>query len=216
MKNIDLHIHTTSSDGTFTPKELVDYALKKDLAAIAITDHDTMDGIQEATNYIRKHELTLELIPGMEMSTNYHHLTYSIHILAYFPDALDVKLRNIVKSVKNTINVNPITTQEAINFIAQHGGISVLAHPKEYCLSMNKLEELINELALIGIKGIECIYPTHSKNETKQLSDMATRHNLLITGGTDFHGSRKPGIDLGSGFGDLTIPYDIIPTIKSN
>ena len=84
MKTIDLHIHTTASDGSFTPIELVDYAVKKKLSAIAITDHDTMGGIQEAMDYIRESHLSLELIPGMEVSTSSPTHPYGIHILAYF------------------------------------------------------------------------------------------------------------------------------------
>ena len=67
MNKIDLHIHTTASDGTFTPTEVVNYALKKNLKAIAITDHDSVNGIEEAIK--AAHRTKLEIIPGIEFST---------------------------------------------------------------------------------------------------------------------------------------------------
>ncbi|MFA9392780.1 MAG: PHP domain-containing protein [Prolixibacteraceae bacterium] len=212
---IDLHIHTTISDGTYTPKELVDYAVKKKLSAIAITDHDTMDGIQEAADYIRENELPLELIPGMEVSTSSPISYFGIHILAYFIDKNENEMATILNSVHNNIKANSIYTKDAITLITKLGGIPVLAHPQEYGLSIDQLDKLLGELASYGLKGIECIYPTHSDKYIEQIKKIALHHDLLITGGTDFHGSRKPGIDLGSGFGDMTIPYDIINSLKN-
>lgn len=214
MKTIDLHIHTTTSDGTYTPIELVNYAIKKKLSAIAITDHDTMDGIQEAADYIRKNKLALELIPGMEVSTSSSISLYGIHILAYFIDKNENEMATILNSVHNHLEANSMDTEDAIKLISKLGGIPVLAHPQEYCLSINQLDQLVNKLVSYGLKGIECIYPTHSEKYIEQIKKIALHYDLLITGGTDFHGSRKPSIDLGNGFGDLTIPYDIIHSLK--
>jgi predicted metal-dependent phosphoesterase TrpH len=214
MKSIDLHIHTTVSDGTYTPKELVDYAVKKKISAIAITDHDTMDGIKEAADYIRKKKLPIELIPGMEISTSSSHSYFGIHILAYFIDKDEDEMAIILKSVHDNIHVNSICTEDAVALITKLGGISVLAHPQEYGLSMGQLDKLLGELVPFGLKGIECIYPTHSGKYIEQIKKIASNYDLLITGGTDFHGSRKPSIDLGSGFGDMTISYDILDSLK--
>jgi predicted metal-dependent phosphoesterase TrpH len=215
MKTTDLHTHTTTSDGTFTPIQLVDYAVKKHLSAVAITDHDTMDGIQEAMNHIRKHNLPLELIPGMEVSSSAPAYPYGLHILAYYIDKNDSELEEIIESVHDEFQHSSVSPKNAIKMITQRGGIPVLAHPKEYCLSMSKLDSLVGELTAMGLKGVECIYPTHSDEEIKQLKDIATRHGILFTGGTDFHGSRKAYIDLGSGFGETTIPYDIVNDLKA-
>jgi predicted metal-dependent phosphoesterase TrpH len=215
MKTIDLHIHTTASDGTFTPTELIDYAIKKKLSAIAITDHDTMAGIQEAQSYIRNNNLALELIPGMEVSTSFSASPYGLHILAYFIDKNEEELKNILKSVRNEIQRNSLSSPDAIKIINEHGGLASLAHPKDYFLNLNELDDLLGQLARVGLKGIECIYPTHSAAETKSFKKIASQHELLITGGTDFHGTRKPSIDLGSGFGDLVIPYDIVDSLKA-
>jgi 3',5'-nucleoside bisphosphate phosphatase len=216
MKTIDLHTHTTVSDGTFTPIELIDYAVKKHLSAVAITDHDTMDGIQEAINYIRKNKLPLELIPGMEVSSSAPAYPYGLHILAYYIGKDDSELAEIINSVHEEFQQGSVSPQNAIKMITKHGGIPVLAHPKEYCLSMVKLDSLISELASIGLKGVECIYPTHSHEEIKQLKEIASRYDILFTGGTDFHGTRKAYIDLGTGFGELTIPYEIVSALKNS
>lgn len=67
---VDLHTHTTASDGTYTPTELVDYAIEKGLTAIAITDHDTVSGLEEAIDYAK--DKPIQVIPGIEFSTEYN------------------------------------------------------------------------------------------------------------------------------------------------
>ena len=89
MKIIDLHVHSTKSDGSFTPVELVDYALEKGLSAFALTDHDTTEGLDEAIAYAQKlaeanPENAIEVIPGIEFSTEY--LGKDVHILGLYID----------------------------------------------------------------------------------------------------------------------------------
>lgn len=69
MRGIDLHTHSNCSDGTYSVKELMDYAHEKNLAAIALTDHDTVDGLDEASSYVKENYPDMELIPGIEFST---------------------------------------------------------------------------------------------------------------------------------------------------
>lgn len=215
MRIIDLHTHTTASDGTFTPVELVDHAVEKGLSAIAITDHDTIDGIQQAIDHIHNAGLPLELIAGMEVSTTHPSAPYGLHVLAYFIDkdseALPENLTNFQVAIQHSSG-NP---RDAIGIIAKYGGIPVLAHPKDYFLSMKGLDRLVKELISYGLQGLECLYTTHSNAETEQFKQIASKHDLLITGGTDFHGLRKPDVDMGSGFGDLVIPYAIVDSLKS-
>jgi len=80
----DLHTHTNASDGTMTPEELVDEAAKADLAAIAVTDHDTVDGVERAQT--RGAETGVEVVPGVELSSNDGHGGSDIHILGLFID----------------------------------------------------------------------------------------------------------------------------------
>ena len=77
---VDLHIHTTISDGALTPEEVVEYAHKVGLAAIGITDHDVTDGIEIAQNTASKYEL--EIVPGVELSSDYG--KKEVHILGYY------------------------------------------------------------------------------------------------------------------------------------
>lgn len=214
MKTIDLHIHTTASDGTYTPKELVNYAVKKELSAIAITDHDTMRGIQEAMDYITESQLPIELIPGMEISASGLGEFYGTHILAYFLDKNKEELTGIINKVEIDLRKSSGSPEEVIKIVSKYGGITSLAHPLEYSYSMPKLEKLIGELASLGLNGVESFYTTHSDTQVKQFKTIAEKYNLFYTGGSDFHGTRKPGVDLGNGFGDMAIPYDIVNSMK--
>jgi predicted metal-dependent phosphoesterase TrpH len=86
LKNIDLHVHTNKSDGTFSPEEVVDYAYNIGLSAIAITDHDTVFGITPAME--RGDKYGIEIIPGIEMSAEWteEHEEFEVHMLGYFID----------------------------------------------------------------------------------------------------------------------------------
>ncbi|MBU0979341.1 MAG: PHP domain-containing protein [Nanoarchaeota archaeon] len=92
---IDLHLHTTASDGRLTPKQLVEAAKKRGLKAIAITDHDTVDGVQEALDNAEG----IEVIPGIEISC-YEKGYPEVHILGYFIDHNDPKLLAFTKKLR--------------------------------------------------------------------------------------------------------------------
>lgn len=82
MKKVDFHVHTNFSDGLLSPKDVVKRASKNGVSILAITDHDTIDGISEAIEESKLHNI--KIIPGIELSTNYN--GESIHILGYFKD----------------------------------------------------------------------------------------------------------------------------------
>lgn len=104
---------------------------------------------------------------------------------------------------------------DAIALIHDAGGVAVLAHPYQLRLSLFAEEEaLIEELAALGLDGIEAIYSRHSETQRTAYSEMAKRHGLLVTGGSDYHGSFKPDIDLVKGLGDLRVPYLILEAVK--
>ncbi len=84
-KYVDLHIHTTISDGALTPKEVIEYAYKEGLVAIGITDHDVTDGIEIAQRTASKYGL--EVVPGVELSSDYG--KKEVHILGYYMDCED-------------------------------------------------------------------------------------------------------------------------------
>ena len=99
MEKADLHIHTTASDGVFSPSYIVDYAVKKGLKAIAITDHDTTLGIKEAIERSNKYENFI-VIPGIELSSDYE--SQEVHILGYFIDEQNKELVNVTKKLRES------------------------------------------------------------------------------------------------------------------
>ena len=78
-----------------------------------------------------------------------------------------------------------------------------------------QLEQLIAELKAEGLRGIEAIYSTYSPADERQIRSLAEKYDLLLSGGSDFHGSNKPGLDLGTGYGKLFVPEDLLYKIKS-
>lgn len=94
---IDLHIHTTASDGLLTPKKVIYWAHKKNLKAVAITDHDTTNGIQEALIAGRRYNITV--VPGIEINTNLNAL--EIHILGYYINYKDKEFQNCLSEIRN-------------------------------------------------------------------------------------------------------------------
>ena len=95
MRFIDMHLHTTASDGSCTPSAVCQLAIDKGLAAIAITDHDTVDGVAEAISYV---DDRITVVPGIEMSAVYHGV--EIHILGFYMDYTNPKLISSLASIK--------------------------------------------------------------------------------------------------------------------
>jgi len=274
-RRIDLHIHSTASDGTYSPKEIIALAERINLAAIAITDHDTIDGSKEAI--VAGTPPGLKLLTGVEISAapppsflcsgSFHILGYSFRLddpllnqaLSKLQQARKYRNPAIIKLLNNLgINISiqevvelagdgqtgrphiarlmlekgfvgsineafdkylgkgkpayvdkyRIECGNVIEIIISAGGIPVLAHPALIEISNGRqFEELIVELKEMGLKGIEAYYPEHSKEQTSYYLKLAKKHELLITGGTDFHGSLKPNINIGLGRGDFHVPY---------
>ena len=288
MNIVDLHVHSTKSDGTLTPTELVNYAIEKGLSAFALTDHDTTEGIDKALAAAANHNeaikndskqgLPLEVIPGIEFSTEY--MGKDIHILGLYIDynspAFKEKIQEFVDSrilrnqkmcaslasdgiditYEKLIEENPcavitrshyakyllnhgyttsmkeaferyigdhckhfiprekITPMQAVDLINEVGGLAFLAHPTLYHMSDQNLEELIKQLKKAGLAGIEAVYSTYTQGEELQMRKFASKYELLISGGSDFHGTIKPKLDLAIGYGKLFIPESILDDIK--
>lgn len=306
MLRVDLHVHSNRSDGTYSPKELVDYAIEKGLAAFALTDHDTVDGLDEAVSYAEKLRrapfpgsvspmahgnvpkgsappqppLVPEVIPGIEFSTEYqgqdvhivglyidHHnaafegqlkkfvdsrtvrnqkmcgllreagieITYEA-LLSEFPDAVITRAHYAkyllshghVQSMKEAFDRyvgdhcpcyvprEKVTPVQAVKLILTAGGVPILAHPILYHMSDGRLDTLTAELKDAGLMGVEAIYSTYRPSEERQIRALAEKYGLLISGGSDFHGGNKPGLDLATGYGNLFVPMDILDRIKSS
>jgi len=103
----------------------------------------------------------------------------------------------------------------SIALIHEAGGVAVLAHPYQLKLaSLEEVERLIVELAALGLDGIEAIYSRHSEDERRTYAQMARRHGLLVTGGSDYHGTYKPDLSIVRGKGDLAVPYELLDEIR--
>ncbi len=279
MRPVDLHTHSTKSDGTYAPCELVRYAQRKGLKAVALTDHDTAEGIPEAVRTASElGESAPEVIPGVELSTEY--MGKDIHIIGLyidwensvfneklkefsdariyrnqkmcrllteggyeitfealqesFPDTVITRAhfaqylldRRMISSIDEAFSKligddcpyfvprEKISPHDAVDFLLRFGGVAVLAHPLQYNMTDAALCELISSLCEFGLDGIEVYYSTHKQADTAYLSRIAERFGLLQSGGSDFHGSRKKNLDLGTGYGHLYIPETILPPIR--
>lgn len=93
----DLHAHTTASDGTFTPRELVEHAKRRGLAGVAVTDHDSTDGIAEAVAAGK--ELNVDVVPGVEINTEYK--GKEVHVLGYYFDIASGTLQELFRTLRN-------------------------------------------------------------------------------------------------------------------
>lgn len=275
MDRIDLHIHTTASDGTFTPEEIVREASRLGLAAVAITDHDTAAGYARAAAEGEK--CGLEVVPGIEISTKFRS---AVHILGYYIDAgspaleevLDwmhrdreernVKLcamlrasgvdidiermharfgdlvgrphfaeimiengmaRDMNDAFERLLNKNKpyfiprqfLPIERSIEIIREAGGTAVLAHPFQYRLDDAALRELIEHCMASGLEGIECRYSGYDDRMCAYLESLAAEYGLVRTGGSDFHGTIKSDILLGTGKGGLNVPYAFLEELRS-
>ncbi len=273
---IDLHVHSTASDGTCSPAELIMLAKESGLEAIAITDHDSIDGIKEALR--AGDELGMEVIPGVELSCNYneeeiHVVGLYIHyedeefvehlknfqdlrdnrnikmaerlqeegfditadaLYEMFPDAVitrahvakylvatgQVKELSIVfdkyigNGCKCFVDRPKVHPADAVKMIHKIGGIAILAHPCLCKMNRKDLYAMIDELANAGLDGIEAIYSCNKGSDEKDFTEIAKKYGLLISGGSDFHGSNKPYIKLGTGKRNMHVPYEVLQKIK--
>lgn len=107
-----------------------------------------------------------------------------------------------------------VSPDDAISIIKSAKGIPVLAHPLLYKLGYNQISKLLSELTPYGLRGMEVYHSSNNIFESAKLKEIAQHNNLLITGGSDFHGSNKPDIELGKGRGKLFIPIDLLNTLK--
>lgn len=108
-----------------------------------------------------------------------------------------------------------ITPVQAVELVLKAGGVPVLAHPLLYHMSDSRLDALISQLTEAGLLGLEAIYSTYTAAEERQMRRLAAKYGLLISGGSDFHGENKPGLDLGTGYGRLFIPCSLLDDIRN-
>ena len=108
------------------------------------------------------------------------------------------------------------TAKECIEMIHHAGGLAVLAHPKLYGYSNNEVTQVLKDLKQKGLDGVECLYSTHSKDEVAHLLQVCLNLKLFPTGGSDFHGDNTPNLDIGTGYGELKIPFDLLEALRKH
>jgi predicted metal-dependent phosphoesterase TrpH len=278
--SVDLHTHTTHSDGTFSPGDLVRLAKSSGLSAIAITDHDVTTANSEALAVAAA--LDLQVVPGIELSVDHPLLTSGhLDILGLFIDyqqaalnrtldflrserrkrnekildrlrdiGVDLSLDEVRKAAGEGSIGRPhiarvlmdqnhvasideafqrylktgapafvekvkLVAADAIGLIHAAGGLAIIAHP--FSLGFSTYRELGREILALkkmGLQGIEAHYPTYSQDMSRWLCRFASENDLLVSGGSDFHGKNKPQVQLGSGFGNLDVPDNVYADLR--
>lgn len=250
----DLHTHTSCSDGSYTPQQLIELAKERGLQAISITDHDTIEAYSQIED-----AGSLVLGTGVEISCSFEE--GSVHILGYdfsldSPSMMQLCLaqkerrrqRNLaiferlakvkkpiaeeevragqigrlhiakcmvdkryVGSIKEAFSLylaeqrccyvkgDFCSVEEAIAAIHQGGGKAFLAHPH-----LIPKRRWVKKLLQLPFDGIECFYGTFHRSEADKWLKVASERNLLISGGSDFHGVNKPFTPLGASWVDHT------------
>jgi len=275
MALIDLHTHSNASDGELSPSALVELAARSGLAAVALTDHDTLGGLDEALEAGRVHGV--EVIPGCEFSVV--DAGKELHLLGLWtsPDApelvevletqrerreernrlivdnlrrMGIGLdydevaaraggtvgrphiaailveRRLVKSFDAAFRKylgrhgsayapkRDLPMQEAVEALAAAGATVAMAHPYLLGEHGRPLEERARRYKEMGVDAIEAHYTDHSPTRTREYLALAQRLDLGVCGGSDFHGSVKPLIKLGTGKGSLNVTEPVLEALK--
>jgi len=276
MGCIDLHLHTTHSDGSLRPADVLTLAQKAGVSALAITDHDIMDGLPEAMAVGT--QLGIEVLPGVEISS--FDGKGELHILGYCLNWRDENLQSRLAVLRASRHRrNPLIVErlqamgleltydevralagtesvgrphiarvlmekgyvtsakeafdrylaegrpgyvarelpspaEAIRWIKEAQGVAVLAHPTWVKESDTALPAFVRALKDNGLGGIEVHYSTHTQQQTMRFLELAKQFDLLVTGGSDFHGLTKPDIEVGAGRGSLRVPEQLLTPLK--
>lgn len=268
QNHVDMHVHSTYSDGDYSPSEVVRLSGGTGLSGVVLTDHGTTNGTDEAI--AEAHRLGLLTCEGIEINgtfegTGVHIVGYATHfdrnvlreglretlqgdsdyntaiarklrdlgVATIDTDAvvrrkgvvykIDV-MRELVRQTGMTFHdakrltsrggaahvpypTHLISVVEAVRLIRRAGGIAVLAHPELFFQRTPHPQEkakqlfwtMLDILIAEGIKGIEARSGRHTTEQVTFYEEIATKRNLLITGGSDFHGEHEPNQHLGEG-----------------
>lgn len=275
---IDLHTHTTASDGSLTPAALVTQAVSLGIKVLGLTDHDTTDGLAEAN--VAAQGSGLRLVPGIELGTEIK--GRALHLLGYGIEATDGSLQRALKEQQamrlhraqaivsrlreqdysitwervqaiaggaaigrphiaqalveaghaTSVNdafarligpgkpfyvarIGKLSPAQAITLIRRASGVAVLAHPVKVDLTRAVIDEFaldqLSSCIEAGLQGIEAYYTHYSPMLSERLLEVAKKHHLLVTGGSDFHGSAKPDYRLG----EVYVPSAVIDRLSA-
>ena len=273
----DLHAHSTFSDGSFTPAELVEEAKRRGLCALALTDHNTPSGLPEFCREAEKAGIIP--VPGIEYSTDYGKT--ELHIVGLFikPEHYEAARTLALRMRESKLKAHALLTErlsaagykidyeemraktprgnvnrmnfaqelmekgyvasigeaferllakdggfyeepphlpvfEVLDFLRSIGAVSVLAHPFLSFKSEADLRAFLPEAKAHGLCAMETIYSKYSEEETALARKIALEFGLLQSGGSDFHGTGKPEISLGTGKGNLAVPMELFEALR--
>lgn len=275
---VDLHTHSTASDGSDSPAELVRRAAEAGLTALAIADHDTLDGIEEARAAADR--AGIQLIPGTELSLEWDeggmhlvvlwlepgpgplqdrleelrhgrdgrneriverlrglgvdidlaevldeagdgsvgrpHIAEVMRRHGFVPDiktAFDLFLAKGAPAYVDRPRLHP---EEGITLARASGGVPILAHPHTLGVDgPGALDAVLERLVDAGLVGIEVLYGSYDTEERQALRAHASRHALLASGGSDYHGIYKPDVALGTGKVGLRVPLSVLDELAA-
>ena len=231
--NIDLHSHTTRSDGTLSPTALVQRARANGVDMLALTDHDVLDGLPEAQAAARAEGLVL--IPGVEVSITWAGET--IHIVGLRVDPQDATLLAgleanragrteraremalcasqrevfdhwLVPGKPGYVPQRWASLDEAVSWIRGAGGVAVLAHPARYRLDETRLWALAEHFKAAGGQGIEVVSGGHAPADVQRFAGWARRLVLAASRASDFHDPVESRFDVGQ---MPPLPPDLTP-----
>ena len=262
---IDLHVHTDFSDGEFSPLLTCELALAAGLRAMALTDHDTMEGLADLTP-----PSGIEIVPGIERKAWWH--GRELHVLGYWcdwaylkahsraeedrmarnaaiieklrADGVDISMEELLARKKGVVGRPHIgellaekgyfpnaraafdqwlgegkpyyaalrrpTPEETAAELRAAGAKVVLAHPYQYRFPPEELAELVRFCADKGFHGVEVYYSGYTPEASRALIRLAAGAGLCVTGGSDFHGARRPERKLGA----PEVPYALLEILK--
>ena len=274
---IDLHTHTTYSDGSQSPSDLVKEAAGLGLSAVAVTDHDTVDGLAEAMDAGERYGI--EVVPGIEINLEHDRVTMDMlgYFLAGMPTAelqqelvelrayraernarmlerlaeLGLPLdeddliaaaengalgrphigeamvrRGYVSSISEAFELylrrgapawvdrRRLALGRALKLLRASGALPVLAHPGIIRADTSGLNHIVRAAARHGMAGIECYYPLHDEETVTRCLGLARRYALVPTGGSDYHGTVKPGVRLGVASGGGPVPDQVLVDLR--
>lgn len=274
MKMIDLHCHSTASDGIKSPSELIDFAISENVGVIALTDHDTVGGLEEGINYASGRGF--DFIPGIEFSIDYQ--GGSFHLVGLYIDhkfspliektehlqqvrdrrayriiedlerhGIEIPIEDVlsesgggtigrphvarvlvkhgyahninevfkkylVKGKPGYVKKERIKLEDAVNLIKGAGGISIIAHPVSLNYrNITEFENILKGFIDAGVEGIEVYSSMHKPSEITEFLNLAQRYNLVISGGSDYHGDKDE--KLGYYLPSRPIPVEIYDRI---
>ncbi len=277
MKLVDLHTHTQASDGTTAPGDLVRLAHECGLAALAVTDHDTVSGLAEAQAAGK--ECGITVVRGCELSTSTD--KGEMHILGlWLPEdvaplqskleylrlkrgerniriveklqniGIDISIEEVLDEARGESVGRPhiaavlirkgvvkdigaafkdylgyygkaylpkevLEPEEAVRLLSGLGATVSWAHPMLSKVSAEWRDAFVRRLVENGLSAIEAYHSEHSDADVRECIALARRYDLALSGGSDYHGTNKPKIRLGAGYGALRVPYTVFEALQT-